>query len=117
MMTENPNEPGAGAATEAPHEKDQMGGVAVASEEKAGQNGTAMSPEIAQGGEPAAAPGPAADTAVATGADEPAAGPSAAEPAGVAGPADAAAAPATAEPTPDFGALLDTYEKESKASI
>src|SRR5215471_10102261 len=98
MMTENPNEPGAGAATDAPQQKDQVGGVAVASEEKSGQNGTAVSPEAGSGGEPAATSG-SAETAVAPGVAEPAAGRS------------------PAEPTPDFGALLDNYEKESKASI
>src|SRR5215471_1398981 len=116
MMTENPNEPGAGAATDAPQQKDQVGGVAVASEEKSGQNGTAVSPETGPGGEPTATSG-SAEAAVAPGVAEPAAGRSPAEQAGVAPAETATASAAGAEPTPDFGALLDNYEKESKASI
>jgi small subunit ribosomal protein S1 len=116
MMTENPNEPGAGAATDAPQQKDQAGGVAVASEEKSGQNGTAASPETEPGGEPAAISG-SAEPAVAPGVAEPAAGRSPAEPAGATPAEPATASAAAAEPTPDFGALLDNYEKESKASI
>src|SRR5262245_28251758 len=101
MMTENANEPAAGAATDKPHEKDELGAVAVASEEGAGQNGAAPAPEAATGTEPAKSAA-AAELPSAPGTGEP-----------------TAAAPATAEsaPTQDFGALLDNYEKESAASI
>src|SRR5215469_6469097 len=99
MMTENPNEPAAGAATDTPHEKDEVAAVAVASEDGAGQNGAAPAPEAEAGTEPAK-PHAAA---------EPPAVPAAGEP--------TAAAPAESGSTQDFGALLDNYEKESAASI
>jgi len=132
MTTENPNQPGVGAAADAASEQDNAGyAAASAGNSDTGQNGVAAavepasdsakieaSPVKAEAGEAHAAAAAAAGAAEAKSEPAPDASAETAESASAAG-ADTTAAASAAEAGAgqDFGAMLDTYEKESAASI
>ncbi|HEY6330454.1 MAG TPA: 30S ribosomal protein S1, partial [Blastocatellia bacterium] len=127
MTTDNVNQPGVGAAAETPSEQDNKSGygaAAASSPENTGQNGTAVAVEpmpapapVETATESSAAPGTAQATSLAPA--EHHTEPSSPLESAAEAPAESGASPSGAEAGSgqDFGTMLDSYEKESAASI